>query len=150
MFVKWRRRVQRPMVACAIILAMSGLFLVPALDNGFPFVFGDTGTYLNAALERYIPEDRPIYYSIFTRLFDRRVSPWPSVIVQSLLTAWMIWYFASEFFSLTAASRLLSVALLLALATSLPWFVGQLTPDIFTALMILALTLLCFSRDTLP
>jgi hypothetical protein len=137
------------LAACTIILAMSGLFLVPALDNGFPFVFSDTGTYLSAVLYRHIPEDRPIYYSIFTTLFDWRLSPWLSIAVQSLITAWIIWYFVSDFFSLTAASQVLSMALLLTLATSLPWFVGQLMPDIFTSLMILALTLLCFSRDTL-
>jgi hypothetical protein len=149
-----------------VILAMAVLFLLPALDNGFPFVFPDTGSYLGGTGVTHIPQVEPIYYVWFTRLFDVPIllhsstsqtpwhlkgwSPWPSVVVQSLITAWMIWRFASALFGLTAASRLLLVALLLALGTSLPWFVGQIMPDIFTPLMILALALLWLTHDTLP
>src|SRR5271170_7389998 len=138
---------------------MAVLFLLPALDNGFPFVFPDTGTYLGVGGLRHIPGFEPIYYVWFTRLFDLPIlrhssisqgwSPWPSIVVQSLITAWMIWRFASALFGVTAAHRLLLVALLLALGTSLPWFVGQIMPDIFTPLMILALTLLWLTNDTL-
>lgn len=37
----------------------------------------------------------------------------------------------------------------LILGTSLPWFVSCIMPDIFTALMIIALVLLCFAQDIL-
>jgi hypothetical protein len=152
------------LVTSTVILAMAVLFLLPALDNGFPFVYPDTGIYLGGAGLTHIPQDRSIYYVWFTRIFDLPIlvhsslsqthlkgwSPWPSVVVQSLITAWMIWRFASALFGLTAASRLLLLALLLALGTSLPWFVGQIMPDIFTPLMILALALLWLTHDTLP
>jgi hypothetical protein len=45
---------------------------------------------------------------------------------------------------------LLLEALVLALGTSLSWFVGHILPDIFTPLMILALALLLVTGDTLP
>jgi hypothetical protein len=135
---------------CTVILAMAVLFLLPALDNGFPFVFPDTGTYLGGAGLTHIPQSRPIYYAWFTRAFDLRLSPWPSVVVQSVITAWMIWRFASALFGLTVAPRLLLLALLLTLGTSLPWFVGQIMPDIFTPLIVLALALLWLAHDTLP
>jgi hypothetical protein len=151
---------------CAILLGMAVLFLLPALDNGFPFVYPDTGDYLGGSGLSHIRPDRPMYYAWFTRLFDLPIlvpsstsqtpwnlkgwSPWPSVVLQSLITAWVIWRFASTLFRLTAAFRLLFLALLLVLGTSLPWLVGQIMPDIFTPLMILALALLCFTKDMLP
>src|SRR5216683_605373 len=157
------KRIRVHFLTCTIIVAMAVLFLIPALDNGFPFVYPDTGTYLGGIGLTHIPQDRPIYYAWFTRIFDLPIlvhssssqthlkgwSPWPSVVLQSLVTAWMIWRFASALFGLTAASRLLLVALLLTLGTSLPWFVGQIMPDIFTPSMILALALLWLAHDTL-
>jgi hypothetical protein len=53
-------------------------------------------------------------------------------------------------FAINGAIRLLSLGVLLLLGTSLPWFVGWMMPDIFTTLMIIALALLCFARDSLP
>ena len=151
---------------CTIILSMTVLFLLPALDNGFPFVYPDAGAYLGGGGLTHIPQTRPIYFAWFTRAFDLPIlvhsstsqtrwqlqgwSPWPSVVVQSLITAWMIWRFASAVFGLNTASRLLLLALLLTLGTSLPWFVGQIMPDIFTPLMILALALHFFTQDMLP
>jgi hypothetical protein len=132
-----------------IILAMAVVFLLPALDNGFPFVFSDTGQYLGVFGIRHL-QGRPAYYAIFTRLLDLGLSPWPSVVVQSLITSWVIWLFASVLFAINGAIRLLSLGVLLLLGTSLPWFVGWMMPDIFTPLMIIALALLCFARDSLP
>jgi hypothetical protein len=154
-------------IGCTTILAMAVLFLLPALDNGFPFVHPDSGSYLGGAgLSHISGESRPIFFPWFTRVFDlpilvhsstnqipwhlKGLSPWPSVALQSLITAWMIWLFASALFRLTETSRLLLLALLLALGTSLPWFVGQIMPDIFTALMILTLALLWLLYDILP
>jgi hypothetical protein len=140
-------------------------FLAPALYNGFPFLFPDSGGYLSkVGLSHISGGDHPIYYAWFTRVFDlpifdhssawpwqwKGLSPWPSVAVQSLITAWMIWLFASALFGLTQTYQLLLLALLLTLGTSLPWFAGQIMPDIFTALMILALALLWLLYDTLP
>ena len=153
-------------VTGAIISVMEVLFLLPALDNGFPFVYPDDSIYLGGGGLSHIPQARSIYYAWFTRVFDLPIlvhsstsqtpwhlkgwSPWPSVALQSLITAWVIWLFASALFTLTPKSRLLLLALLLALGTSLPWFAGQIMPDIFTPLLILALALLWLTRDTLP
>src|SRR6516225_1596757 len=124
-------------IACTTILFMAVLFLLPALDNGFPFLYSDSYYYLGGAGLSHIPPNRPIYYAWFTRVFDlpilvhsstnqipwhlKGLSPWPSVAAQSLITAWIIWLFASALFRLTETSRLLLLALLLALGTSLPW-----------------------------
>jgi hypothetical protein len=136
-------------ITWTIVFAMALIFLLPALVNGFPFVFTDTATYLGGSGLGHLPQDRPIYYGIFNRLTNLRLSPWPTVVVQSLLTAWVIRCFTSAFFSLSEVSQLLSLAFFLTVGTSLPWFVGQLMPDIFTPLMILALSLLLLVPDIL-
>jgi hypothetical protein len=92
-------------ITWSIILIMAVLFLLPAIDNGFPFIFPDSGVYLGGVGLTHIPEHEPIYYVWFTRILDLPIflrssngqiqlkgwSPWPSVVLQSLITAWMIW-----------------------------------------------------------
>src|SRR5215469_12481708 len=73
-------------ITCAIVFAMALILLLPALVNGFPFVFPDTETYLAGGGLRHLPEERTIYYGIFNRLTNCKLSPWPTVVVQSLLT----------------------------------------------------------------
>jgi hypothetical protein len=133
------------LVTCAIVLSMTFLFLLPALYNGFPLVYTDTGGYLSGL---HIPF-RSVYYNIFNWIFDRRVSPWPSVVLQSLTVSYTISQFASALFDITDFPRMFLLAVFLILGTSLPWFVSWIMPDIFTALMIIALVLLCFAQDTL-
>ncbi len=133
------------LVTCTIVLSMTLLFLLPALYNGFPLVFDDTGGYLAGI---YIPF-RSVYYNIFNWIFDRRESPWPGVVLQSLIVSCTIWQFASALFDITDLPRMFLLALFLTLGTTLPWFVSWIMPDIFTALMIIALVLLCFAQDTL-
>jgi hypothetical protein len=79
-----------------------------------------------------------------------KVSPWPSIVMQSLIVSWTIWRFASALFDITDFPRMFLLAVFLTLGTSLPWFVSWMMPDIFTALMIIALVLLCFAQETLP
>jgi hypothetical protein len=138
--------IRRGLVDCTIILSMGLLFLLPALYNGFPFVFWDTVSYL--PWENSV--HRPIYYNLYTWIFDMKVSPWPSTVLQSLIVAWTIWRCASVLFDITDIPRMLSLAVFLTLGTTLPWFAGYIMPDIFTALMIIALALLCFAQDKLP
>jgi hypothetical protein len=134
--------------ASAIILAMTALFILPALYNRFPFVFPDTGGYLGAWGMRNTVQN--VYYAVFNRITDLRISPWPTVVVQSAMTAWVIWRFASTVFSIKGMFRLILLSVFLTMCTSLPWFVSWLMPDIFTSLMIIALTLLCFLQDRVP
>jgi len=133
------------LVTCTIVLSMTLLFLLPALYNGFPLVYGDSASYLL----RYAPEGSIGYY-IFNRIFDMRVSPWPGIVLQSLIVSWTIWQFVSALFNIADFPRMFLLAAFLTVATSLPWFVSWIMPDIFTALMILALVLLCFAWDALP
>src|SRR5258708_16068460 len=70
--------------------AATAALLMPAIVNGYPFIFWDTGTYLFSAMRLQVPHDRPVFYSIFAALLHWRLSPWPIVIAQSALVAILI------------------------------------------------------------
>jgi hypothetical protein len=141
-----------------LIVAMSGFFLLPALLNGFPFVYSDTGTYLQSGFYALItrdrpgaiiPWDRPIYYGLFSFLLSWRTSPWPIIVTQSAIISALIWITARSVFFVDQPSIVLLIGILLAVGSSLPWFVGQIMPDIFTSALFLAILIICFGWNRL-
>ncbi len=149
----------KAMGVAGVIAVMAALLLVPAMINGFPFIFYDTGTYLRAAVTLTVPEDRPIYYSVFARALHWHASAWPIVIVQSLVIAALILalghrLFAVGLFGARPSDRrgvwfYIALAAALCLGTSLPWFAGLLIPDIFAPALIIAILLTGFCWDRL-
>ena len=71
--------------------AAAALLLWPAVWNGYPIVFADTGTYLSQAIHLYAGWDRPVFYSLFMLPLHATVTLWPVVVVQALLAAWVLW-----------------------------------------------------------
>ena len=67
------------------------LLLWPAVWNGYPIVFADTGTYLSQAIHLYAGWDRPVFYSLFMLPLHLTVTLWPVVVAQALLAAWVMW-----------------------------------------------------------
>jgi hypothetical protein len=128
-----------------LALAQSFILLAPAVLNGFPFVFSDTGTYLESALTLTIPYDRPVYYSVFAAVLHWRMSPWPIVIAQSLIVVRLLNLALSTIFGLESWALRFCLTAVLATASGLSFFVGQLTPDVFTGAMILAIALCTLS-----
>jgi hypothetical protein len=122
--------------------------LWPALWNGYPIVFADTGTYLSQAMHRYLGWDRPVFYSFFILPLHLGVTTWPVVLVQSCLTV-LVLDLTRRAFGLTVG-WLLGLTVFLAAATWLPWTVSELMPDLFTPLMILLLGQLVFLGSRLP
>ncbi len=70
----------------AIALA-AALLVWPAVWNGYPLVFADTGTYLSQAIEHYVGWDRPVFYSLFMLPLHLTLTTWPVIAVQALLLA---------------------------------------------------------------
>ena len=66
------------------------LMLWPALLNGYPLVFADTGTYLSQAIDRSLGWDRPVFYSFFLLPLHMQLTTWPVIVAQALLTAWLL------------------------------------------------------------
>lgn len=126
-------------VLCALALSW------PALLNGYPLVFADTGTYLSQAVHRYLGWDRPVFYSLFLYLLHWQVTTWPVVAAQAILSVWVIAIVLRVLAPRIQGWGLGLVIAVLAVSSSLPWTVSELMPDLFTPLMVLALALLAFA-----
>jgi O-antigen/teichoic acid export membrane protein len=131
------------------ILLSAALLLWPALWNGYPLVFSDTGTYLSQAIEHYLGWDRPVFYSLFLLPLHLTLSTWPAVAAQALLAAYTLHLVRRILLPAISAWWLLPGVGFLSLATALPWFAAQLMPDIFTALLVLVLALLVLVPERL-
>ena len=124
------------------------LLLVPAIWNGFPLLFYDTGAYLGRYFFDSLSPGRSAVYGLFlgtTRLPDF----WPVIIAQSIVTVWVVALFLRAQGLGHRPILLVFLFALLAAATGLPWFAGQLMPDIFAGLAVLALYLLVFRAGAL-
>ena len=121
------------------------LVLLPALYNGFPMVYSDTGTYLRSAFTGFVPVDRPYWYGAFIRGAALGGTwPWAIVIVQAFLCSGLLWALWRRMGDGRPATFLLSLAVLSPF-TGLGWYAGQLMPDILTAIGLLAALLLLFA-----
>jgi hypothetical protein len=136
----------------AAFLASVLLLLLPAIWNEFPFLFFDSGAYFERAFDGTLSAGRSVTYGAWMALL-RFPNFWPLVIAQSALSVWLI-YLMLRTHGLRERSVALPVALLLitaflAAATALPWFAGQMMPDLFAGLAMLSLYLVIFKREEL-
>ena len=128
--------------------AMVLVLLAPAIWNGFPIIFPDTGGYVTAALVGTPMHGRSALYGLFLTL-GIPLNFWPCAVLQCAL---MVWLFAVTLRVNGLGGRpwlALGIVALLTATTSLPWFAGQLMPDILFAAAVLALYLLCYAHDRL-
>ena len=107
------------------IVLMMGLLLAPAIFNGFPIIFADTGGYLLRPIEGQLELGRSALYGAFL-LAGIAFDFWPVVIVQAAVTCWIIVLTLRAFDLGEQPGAALAVVLVLTLASSLPWYVGQL------------------------
>ena len=138
--------VSRPGLAVWTIPPLCAAILIwPALWNGYPIVFADTGTYLSQAMHRYLGWDRPAFYSLFIFPQHLRLTTWPVVGAQACLTVFVLDLTRRALG--TPRPWFMATALFLALATWLPWMVSELMPDLLTPLLVLLLSLLVFAPE---
>jgi hypothetical protein len=138
------RTIQRLAAATAAVL----MLLAPALWNGFPLLQYDTGGYLARWHEGTLEESRSTVYGLFLNLL---VWPdfWPTVIVQAVLSVWIIGL-VLRVHGLGERPRVLLVTVgALSVLTTLPWLASQLLTDIFASLAVLALYLMVLCRQEL-
>jgi hypothetical protein len=135
-----------PSVLPSIILLL--LLLAPALWNGFPLIFADTGGYLARPFEGTLELGRSATYGVLLAA-GMPLDFWPVVILQAAVTAWVILLALRVLATGLNLGHALLVVLALTVVTSLPWYVSQLMPDIFVLLAAVALHLLAFRRRAL-
>ncbi|MGH6872036.1 MAG: hypothetical protein ACREHE_11075 [Rhizomicrobium sp.] len=134
--------------SAAVALAVPILLSV-ALWNGFPIIFYDSGAYLLQGLGGAFVEERSPVYSLFLPLTLAPLSLWLTVIAQAAMTAFVMAETARVLAPRMRVSVFLAIAAALAAATGLPWYAGQIEPDCFTAVLVLAFYLLLFHSRTL-
>jgi hypothetical protein len=125
-----------------------------AIYNGYPTVYDDTGEYLFNSFSLAQSPYRSIIYSLFIRLSSWGMTPWLIVVAQCAITIHVL-RAAFEYMvhnSVMERERFVFLGLLtfLALATTLPWFVGQVMPDVFTGLSFLSAFLLLYDSQLSP
>jgi hypothetical protein len=119
------------------------LLIWPAIWNGYPLVFADTGTYLGQALMGYVGWDRPPFYSLFVHALHWRLSLWPVVIGQGLIVAHLL-HLVLRAQRQPGPVPLVLAAAALAMLTGLPFVTAQIMPDFFTGVVVLCIWLLGF------
>jgi hypothetical protein len=135
-----RARALRWLVYLAALTAL----LLPALWNGFPLVYPDTGGYLARPLTGTLDLGRSAFYGAFL-IAGAPLAFWPNIIAQAAIVLWLI--------TLTLRANrlgarpwlLLGIVLVLTVATSLPWFASQMMPDVLFPAGVLAIYLLAFA-----
>jgi hypothetical protein len=124
--------------------AAAALLLWPAVWNGYPIVFADSGTYLSQAIQHYAGWDRPVFYSLFMLPLHATVTLWPVVAAQALLAAWVLWLVCRVLVPAISGIALAGLVFVLSAGTWLPWIVSELMPDLFTPLLVLVFCLLAW------
>jgi hypothetical protein len=131
----------------AIGFAAAAAFLLPAVWNGFPLVFHDTGGYLGVYSDGELGFGRSVAYGAFMAL-GLQLGFWPTIAVQAGVTAWLL---TTTLRAHDIAGPAVTAAIMafVILATSLPWYTAQLMPDLWAALAALAFYLLAFRQPGL-
>lgn len=145
---------RRPFVgtsSIAWIVAASGMIaamLAPAIWNGFPIIFPDTGGYFTAPMVQQMANGRSALYGLFL-ILGIPLAFWHSVIVQAALMAWLVVVTLRVNGLGDRPYLALGIVVLLCIGTSLPWFAGQLMPDILFPAATLSLYLLAYADAAL-
>lgn len=132
---------------CAAALAV-GVLLAPALWNGFPLLEYDSGGYIARWYEGYLVPSRSTTFGLYLTA-TQTLDFWPALLVQAVLTVWVIALTLRALDLNGSPWRLLAVVTALAMATTLPWLTSILLTDIFAGLSVLALYLLMCRADLL-
>ena len=140
----------RGVAACALgVVILSLMFLSVAGWNGFPLIFYDTGAYVLEGLGHVFLVERAPVYAELLFLTGARFSLWPIVVLQALMTSYMILEVARAEVPGLTLRGLAVIGAALSLFTGIAWYVGQVEPDIFTPMVILGAYLLLFRGDRL-
>jgi hypothetical protein len=127
---------------------MVAVLVAPALWNGFPLIYPDTGGYLERPLLGTLEMGRSALYGAFL-LAGASLRFWPNVIAQALVAAWLIVLMLRVHGLGDRPLLAFGTAVALALTSALPFFSSRLMPDALFPIGVLALYLLIFYRPLL-
>lgn len=149
MMKRWSAILKRLPLRSIAYYFLTGLILVvPALMNGSPLVYADSGAYMRVAFDLEAPVDRPIGYSMIIRACTWRATMWTVIYFQGMVASWLLSEVLRQLFPRSGQLWRLHVLIIagLVLLSSLPWYAAQVMPDVFAGLLALLVFLLCFGR----
>lgn len=133
-------------LACFVISLVCLLW--PALDNGYPLVYPDTGTYIASGFDNVVPVDRPIMYALFVRHISMAFSLWLVVIAQAIICTLVLLIIVKHF--LRTAHYFIYTCVIIALlsvTTGISYYISQVMPDFLSSMALAGLALLlCIDR----
>jgi hypothetical protein len=141
-------------------IAATGLLLSwPAIFNGYPLLFPDSGSFLLAGRlvwtilltgrNTWFYSDRSELYGAGIYLMHWGLSPWPIVFGQAFLVAWMLWLLMRSLLPVRPERSYVVLMVVLSGFSSVAWYVSWPMPDILGPLVYLAVLLLLFGRTAL-
>jgi hypothetical protein len=141
--------IRKPMLSWLLAgTVMVAALLWPALWNGFPIVYYDTGGYLSRPFEGTLMTGRSVFYGLFLVL-GIPFNFWLNILIQAVVVTWMI-ALVLRVHGLGGRPWLTAALVIgLCVATGLPWYAAQLLPDILVPTTVIALGLLAFRREAL-
>jgi len=142
-YIDRNARIQGADIAAIMLGAL--VLMLPALINGFPFIFFDSVDYLVMFTRTLY---RSPFYGLLMTFFHLKKFIWAIVIVQALITSHLVYLFIVLFSSNRSLRNFAITIAILTLFSSLPCSVGFIMPDIFTSIMLLAMYLIAFYFDT--
>lgn len=131
-----------------LLILFGGVMLCwVAFQNNFPLVFSDTGDYIESAFGHFLPIDRPVFYGLFIRLVSLQSSLWLVILVQGIMTSYVIYETLGIFFSAQKRYTFFIANIFLFTAfTGLSHNVSILLPDIFCPISVLCFVNLLFHK----
>jgi hypothetical protein len=131
----------------ALYAVTVAVILLPAAWNGFPLVFSDTGGYLIRPFVHDLELGRSALYGAFLAA-GIAADFWPNVAIQALLCTWTV-RLVLRTQGITSLVLWIAAIAALCAGTSLPWFAGQLEPDVFMPLSVFAFYLIALAAPQL-
>lgn len=128
------------------ILLGALLLLFPAFNNGYPFLYADTSTYITGGFLGAVSDFRPITYGLFLRHVSLMESLWLVLFVQALIVSALIHLTFRVFSKKEPGMRPLVTIAVLTLTTHIGITTGMLMPDFLTPSAIISSGILLFAE----
>lgn len=126
------------------------LLLAAALINGYPLLFPDSGSYMALSIVAEELPYRTLVYAALMTVLGAQWTLWGIVAFQAVCIAWLLDQTVYLLIPRQRALWLVGLTAALVLLTGLPWYVGQIMPDVFTGGLVLSAALLVAFGGRLP
>ncbi|MGE0153592.1 MAG: hypothetical protein AB7R90_13330 [Reyranellaceae bacterium] len=126
------------------------LLLSAAALNGYPLLFPDSGNYMALSIVAEELPYRTLVYAALMTVLGAQWTLWGVVLFQALCIAWLLDQTVALLVPCRRALWLVGLTAGLTLLSGLPWYVGQIMPDVFSGALVLSAGLLLAYGERLP